>query len=176
MRAFSLLSSRVLSPLAFLVLAGCYSHPAPRTATPEEVAKYYPQLAAAQAAGEITISKAEPPPGCTPIGSARGFGWTMDSVYESLREKAAEQGANYVVLDGVAGGLFGRTFRCPPPSQVIVVQQSQPALLAPPPAPSCEPACSPGYACVRGSCVSACNPACAAGQQCGADRVCHAAR
>ncbi len=44
----------------------------------------------------------------------------------------------------------------------------------PPPAPICEPDCSPGYTCLRGTCVSACNPLCASGERCGADRVCHA--
>jgi hypothetical protein len=42
------------------------------------------------------------------------------------------------------------------------------------PAAACEPECSPGYACVRGTCVSACNPPCGPGQRCGADRACHA--
>jgi len=37
----------------------------------------------------------------------------------------------------------------------------------------CEPDCSPGYTCLRGTCVSACNPACTAGERCGADRICH---
>jgi hypothetical protein len=41
-------------------------------------------------------------------------------------------------------------------------------------APICEPDCSPGYTCLRGTCVSACNPLCGGGERCGADRICHA--
>jgi len=40
------------------------------------------------------------------------------------------------------------------------------------PDPSCEPACRDGFACVRGTCVSACNPACGAGETCTADARC----
>jgi hypothetical protein len=42
-----------------------------------------------------------------------------------------------------------------------------------PPAGVCEPDCSPGYTCLRGTCVSACNPLCGENERCGADRLCH---
>jgi len=38
---------------------------------------------------------------------------------------------------------------------------------------ACEPSCSPGFVCSRGTCVSACNPVCEQGQRCGEDRMCH---
>lgn len=40
------------------------------------------------------------------------------------------------------------------------------------PAPPCEPACRPGFVCLRGTCVSACNPACAMGERCTSAGTC----
>ena len=45
------------------------------------------------------------------------------------------------------------------------------------PAPSlgtCEPICSPGFACNAGSGMPLCNPACTGAETCGNDRLCHA--
>jgi hypothetical protein len=139
------------------------SHRETRTATPEEVAKYYPDLVT-----PVTISKAEPPPVCAMIGTVRGGGWTVEAAYDAIRHDAVERGANYVVLDGIAGGLFGRAFRCP----TLVATPVPPPVAA----TDCEPSCSPGFVCLRGACVSACNPACGSGQACGPDRVCHAGK
>ena len=117
----------------------------------------------------VQISKAEPPASCQLIGAVTGSGWGVEEAYSELRQEARHKQANYVVLDGVAGGVFGRAFRCP--------TQAAPATAPPPPAAAttCEPDCSPGYACVRGSCVSACNPPCEKGQRCDAERTCKAA-
>jgi hypothetical protein len=57
------------------------------------------------------------------------------------------------------------------PTATSSLVTSAPALL--PATPVCEPSCSPGYLCIRGSCVSACNPPCGSGQHCGDDRTCH---
>lgn len=62
----------------------------------------------------------------------------------------------------VREALLGRDPPPPPPP-------APPA----PVAPVCEPDCSPGYVCLRGTCVSACNPPCAESERCGADRICH---
>lgn len=123
----------------------------------------------------VQISKAEPPPGCQLAGGVRGTGWSVDEAYSELRQEAREKRANYVVLDGVAGGVFGRAFRCPGATGASpAAPAAPPTAAASSPAPACEPECSPGYVCVRGACVSACNPPCGAGQRCGADRTCHA--
>jgi hypothetical protein len=130
------------------------------TTTPEEAALRHPELS-------VMISKAEPPPGCQAMGTVSADGWSIEAAYEALKRKTALRlHANYVVLDGgVGGGLFGRAFQCPEaPAQTTA---------APAATTACEPECSPGYACVRGTCVSACNPACDNGQRCGADRICH---
>lgn len=146
-------------------LAGCGgdANP-PRQATPEETAKLYPEIAA-QAA--VQLSKAEPPPGCVALGTVTSGGWTVDDAYSGLKKKAAERGGNYVVLDGIANGIFGRVFQCP----VAIAQR--PIAPAPAAASACVPDCSPGYVCAKGACVSACNPPCEQGQRCDADRACH---
>jgi hypothetical protein len=154
-----------LAGLTLLVLAACGSRPATRSATPEEAARLYPELS-------VTISKAEPPPGCAPLGTVQGGGWSAEAAYDSIRTKAAKRHANYVVLDGVAGAIFGRAFACPVPSP----DASSTPEAGQAGAPACVPDCSPGYVCVVGKCVSACNPLCAAGQLCGADRTCHLVR
>jgi hypothetical protein len=53
------------------------------------------------------------------------------------------------------------------------VPPEPPAPVPAAPALVCEPDCSPGYVCLRGTCVSACNPLCAENERCGADRSCH---
>ena len=132
------------------------------------------------------LSKAEPPPFCQLAGvfegEHRAF-WglaTYEGALADLTLKAVRQGVNYVVMDAVrqpAAGLLyagGRGFRCPPlagPASIVAPALPPPAAVA-----ACVPDCSPGYACVGGTCVSACNPPCAAGQQCGADRTCHKAK
>ena len=119
----------------------------------------------------VQISKAEPPPECQPAGTVTGSGWSVEDAYSELRQGARNKKANYVVMDGLANGLFGRAFRCP----VTVTPKAGPApVTASEASTACEPACSPGYVCLRAACVSACNPPCATGQRCEADRSCHA--
>ncbi|MDB4936363.1 MAG: hypothetical protein JWP87_3335 [Labilithrix sp.] len=120
----------------------------------------------------VQLSKAEPPSNCEMVGTVAGGGWSVDEAYSELRSQARRKHANYVVLDGIANGVFGRAFRCP------VEAPATAATAAPAPraaGPACEPECSPGFTCVRGACVSACNPPCEKGQRCDADRACHAA-
>jgi hypothetical protein len=59
-----------------------------------------------------------------------------------------------------------------PPSPPI----SPGALADPPGAETCQPICSPGFACNAGTCVPQCNPACGGDETCGNDRLCHPAR
>ena len=125
----------------------------------------------------VLATKSEPPPSCTAMGVAEGkdTSWGIakyEVALDRLRRTAYERGANYVTLDAVRNPsaevvlVGGRLFKCP----TEVVTQAAPAVS------SCVPDCSPGFVCVNASCVSACNPQCAATQQCGADRICHAAR
>jgi hypothetical protein len=136
-------------------------------------------LAACNGTGRVTrpstspvqLSKAEPPETCQLVGTVSGTGWGVEEAYSELRSQARRKQANYVVLDGIANGVFGRAFRCP----VTAPAASGAPAAASAAAPACEPECSPGFACVRGTCVSACNPPCEKGQRCDADRTCHAA-
>lgn len=124
----------------------------------------------------VLATKNEPPPNCIAVGVADGkdTGWGRPPKYEfaldRLRRVAFERGANYVTLDTIRTPSFntlfvgGRLFKCP----TEIVTRSAPS--------SCVPDCSPGFVCVNASCVSACNPQCSSTQQCGADRICHAAR
>jgi hypothetical protein len=124
-----------------------------------------------------------------------------ESAYEALRNKAALRSGNYVVIDSVYGPhplissvsesvvvIQGRLFSCtappvaraaPLPAGRSYVAERWPVLPAAPLPPlqlvsddGCDPSCSPGFVCSRGSCVSACNPICGQGLRCGEDRVC----
>jgi hypothetical protein len=123
----------------------------------------------------VFATKNEPPSSCVAMGAAEGKDdtWVGGPKYEvaldRLRRTSYERGANYVTIDTVrnpAAGLFvgGRLFKCP----AEVMTQAAPS--------PCVPDCSPGFVCVNASCRSACNPPCTATQQCGDDRICHAAR
>jgi hypothetical protein len=99
---------------------------------------------------QVVVSKTEPGPSCRQLGTVQAsWVFSYDQSLSQLREKAAKQGANFLVLDYPT---LGRAYACPP---------------------ACQPECSPGYACVEGACVSACNPACGHGEACGPDRLCH---
>jgi hypothetical protein len=119
-----------------------------------------------------------------------------------LRKKAVLTGGTHLVTDSIepphdgdavpAFVVRARLFACGAGSAEATASASAVAsAAAAPPAPpakavtmgetpnpplkavACEPECSPGYTCLRGTCVSACNPACAAGERCGVDRICH---
>lgn len=162
-----------------LVTAGCGGNPRPqpRQATPEETRELYPQLYNEQVPG-VAVGRVEPGPSCVLLGEVSASESDSSNSYQELRENTQELGGNYLVLDGSrAAGLTwgyrlkyearGRAYRCP------VAQRAVQAAPVPPANNNlCEPDCSPGYACVRGACVSACNPPCATSEQCTADRIC----
>jgi hypothetical protein len=150
-------------------------------------------MAAVQIGGTGT-----PPPGCRMLAQLEGKDddqWAPGGVhYEkavlALRRQAVLGGGNYLFIDNVAPPrdtdyrpafiIKARLFACPavlPAAPVLAAAPSSataPSPAAPPPvALACEPDCSPGYTCLRGTCVSACNPLCAAGERCGVDRICH---
>jgi hypothetical protein len=60
------------------------------------------------------------------------------------------------------------------PAARLAHAQTDPASPTPPAADGavCTPACSPGYDCVEGACVTRCNPACQRGEYCNEMRLC----
>jgi hypothetical protein len=154
--------------ISVLAVAGCGETPPPPANTPA-AKQVNPQM--------VRVTKAEPPTGCTLLGSVTaGFVFSYDDAIESLRNQTAKRGGDWLTLDYPTAG---RSFWCPPAvvdayDAARAVAPAAPAAAAPAPyAVLCEPDCSPGFACVRGQCVEACNPKCVAPQRCGADRICH---
>jgi hypothetical protein len=165
--------------LLCLLWAGCASQgPELVPKEPDPPPPPSPEEVAAAKAARIEVSKIEPE-GCRKLGEVTGqhfsfIGLTKyEKAMEDLRDKADDLKANYVVLDGInqASGnllrLLGRAYACPDKKAAVAP--------APKTEAACEPACSPGYTCLRGTCVSACNPACPSDQRCGPDRTCHRA-
>lgn len=73
-----------------------------------------------QAGRNVQLMKADPPNGCKEVGNVTGesviVGGSGDDedAKNELRNKAAEQGANYVRLEKMgAGTAEGTAFRCP---------------------------------------------------------------
>jgi hypothetical protein len=125
-----------------------------------------------------------------------------ETAVQDLRRKAVLGGGNRLVTDSIEPPRDGdpvpafvvraRLFACagsdggpsegpptPPGSAGAIVSSPTRATAEVTPAAkptarlSCEPDCSPGYTCIRGTCVSACNPVCGGGERCGTDRICH---
>jgi hypothetical protein len=167
---------RLASIWTSIALLACASHitQPTRTATPEEEAQMYPEL-------HFTVSNQEPGPGCEFLSVVTASEGDESDPYQGLRERALALRGNYLVPDAsrasrltwgyrVAYEARGRVFRCAAiPAVVRVAPAPIPAI------PTCEPECSPGFTCVRGTCVSACNPPCSSDQRCLADRLCHSA-
>jgi hypothetical protein len=153
---------------------------------------------AAVAAVQVT-GIGESPQGCRLLGPLEGRdndrwvpgGPRYETAMLDLRKKAVLGGGNFVAVDSITPPgdsdynptfvVKARLFACSGPVHIAsaspVTSATPPRAAPPPAAPTpprlCEPDCSPGYTCVRGTCVSACNPACTSGERCGADRICH---
>jgi len=125
-------------------------------------------------ASQVTVSKAEPPPGCELVGAIKGataFGELGDAHTELLRS-AVLRGGNYVSVDlverpmiaGVGGyTVRGRLFACRAPMAPMAAMPAAPPA-QPPAAPAqpradevkaCEPDCAAGFTCQLGACVTA---------------------
>lgn len=133
----------------------------------------------------VQVRKADPPPGSTdlgPITATDGFGCgvlssngTYEGAVASLRRDAAKRGANYAEIVGIVephftGDCDNNTFTI----HAHLFRVSAPRV-APQPArrvDSCDPPCSPGYACESGVCKALCNPPCDNGMICRQDRTC----
>jgi hypothetical protein len=90
--------------------------------------------------------------------------------FDSIRRKACLAGADIVY--GIAatreGGVdyLNATFARSLPSPIEAAISGGPAELA------CDPICSPGFVCERGTCLPQCNPKCAADEICTHQRLC----
>lgn len=139
--------------------------------------------ASAQAT-EVTVAKADPPPGSAdlgPIEAAHGEGCggfgergTFEGAMIALRNAAAARGANYVALIAtmsphLSGGCFDNRFVLQGIAYQVHPEQA-PAI--PVARDGCDPPCSPGYRCSRSVCLALCNPACGPDQVCRQDRTC----
>jgi hypothetical protein len=145
------------------------------------------QEIAAQHVVGVRVERREPPDGCRPLGFVEGtapaFGDSYENSVRGLQREAAKRGGNWVTIDATGmrnmwvSTTRGRAYFCD--DEVLEADRTTRAsgsarAEASTTAPStCEPDCSPGYTCLRGTCVSACNPSCSAGERCGADRMCH---
>jgi hypothetical protein len=156
--------------MVILPAAGCDLTPPPLT----------PQARAVQ------VVKADPPEGSTDLGAITaydGFGCgalASDGTYEGavadLRRQAAAKGANYAEIVGIVephekDGCENRTFTIHAHLFHVAASPSAPARARR--VDTCDPPCSPGYACESGVCTAQCNPPCSPGYACEAG-VCRA--
>ena len=133
----------------------------------------------AKVASQVTVSKNDPPPGCSLVGYIKGattFGDLGDAHGEILRS-AVLRGGNFVAVDLVErpmivglGGytVRGRLFSCgrlgappadmaraPAPKSIVPASAIVPAPVVPATeVKSCEPECASGYTCQLGACVT----------------------
>jgi hypothetical protein len=144
-------------------------------------------VAVAPEAKQVTVAKADPPPGSREIGPLEvrhgsgcgGFGekGTYESAMAELRNQTAQKGGNYVQIMTMTEphsehGCFDNRFIV---RGVVFQVNSTPAAELPVAKASpdaCTPPCSPGYACQAGTCIAQCNPACGPNQVCRQDRTC----
>jgi hypothetical protein len=135
----------------------------------------------------VHIAKSDPPPGahelgpivgedgdpCEGLDSERG---TYSRALIRLRNRAAARGGDYVEIMTLTEP-HQETRLCYDGRFVIrgmlydVPEASEPAESASD-SNTCDPPCSPGFACDEGACEPVCNPECPAGQACRADRTC----
>jgi hypothetical protein len=89
---------------------------------------------------------------------------------DSMRRKACLAGADivYGIAQTREGGVdyLNATFARSLPGPIEDAVSSRPAELA------CDPICSPGFVCERGTCLPQCNPKCAADEICTRQRLC----
>jgi hypothetical protein len=136
----------------------------------------------------VHVGKSDPPTGAQEIGPIVAVDGDECGAFEpetgtyshaltKLRNRAAARGGNYVEIMTM-DEPHQETLRCYDNRFVI-----RGMLYEVPGAPSdaadpasdantCDPPCSPGFACDEGACEPVCNPACASGQVCRPDRTC----
>jgi hypothetical protein len=91
--------------------------------------------------------------------------------FDSIRQKACLVGADtvYGIAETRGGGLsyLNSTFARILPGPIGRAAAGPPAAQL-----ACDPICSPGFACAKGTCVPQCNPTCAADEICTPQRAC----
>lgn len=148
----------------------------------------------------VQVSDRPAPFSARPLGpvtatSGRGCGisgeqGSREKATALLREEVASEGGDYVQITSVVtphveNGCYANQFvlrglawRVAPGPLSVPVESPAPALAesAPPAAaPSCEPPCGAGYACVESTCRAVCSPPCGPTETCAEDRVCRPA-
>ena len=90
--------------------------------------------------------------------------------FDSMRRKACVAGADiiYGIAETREGGVayLNATFARSLPVPIGGAMSGGPAELA------CDPICSPGFVCERGTCLPQCNPKCASDEICTRQRLC----
>jgi hypothetical protein len=90
--------------------------------------------------------------------------------FDSMRREACLVGADtvYGIAETREGGVgyLNATFARLSPGPIDRATSGAPAQLA------CDPICSPGFACERGTCLPRCNPTCATDEICTRQRLC----
>ena len=90
--------------------------------------------------------------------------------FDSMRRKACSAGADivYGIAETREGGVayLNATFAHSLPGPIGGATSGGPAELA------CDPICSPGFVCERGTCLPQCNPKCASDEICTRQRLC----
>lgn len=141
---------------------------------------------------EVAAEKADPPAGAHEIGPVEamdgggcgmlGVTGSYDGALRAVKNKAVAMGANYVKIVTLVephetAGCWdkGYTIRGVAYQLGTAPAPTSASASATAPAPTCDPPCSPGFACEGTTCKPLCNPACAATQICGANRTCEPA-
>jgi len=177
---FELQRARGLSLVALFVAGCAVPKPAVLSAQGSAVHLGKSQPANARPLGPVVGQSGS---GCAGFGTIG----TYETAEADLRNRTAAMGGDYAEIQRVTPPHDTGT-QCPENRMIIQgfafkTVQAEPAVSAPPapsasaapPAPAattCDPPCSPGYACNAGSCVALCNPPCGPGQICRADRLC----
>jgi hypothetical protein len=156
----------VAAGLALVVLSGCAGL---------DKGRIDPRVAS-----QVTVTKYEPPPGCTYIGAIKGTAWAGDlgDAHADVLRNAVLTGGNFVAVDlverppvmGMGSSVVrGRLFSCPAgarpvtaygaaPPQAAPQAAAAPAPVAAPPSDAaqtaCDPECNTGFTCQLGVCVA----------------------
>jgi hypothetical protein len=177
---------RTIAPALLLFTAACYGAEFTPTGTPYTPHAEFPEM--------VKVTTEHPAPGFVEVGLLSGSGASFEGALKRIKEEAAEQGCEVVLILGEAiqsgygtpGAAYGMTKNHVRAACFVELSttaragngaNAKSAALAPDndsnveaattSAPlMCTPDCRQGFDCIRGQCVSACNPACPDGQSC----------
>ena len=179
---FTRLRSRALARVVLpaLAAAACTAQPVLR---PTGTQKFPPYLSNCK----FQLRATHPGPRYVEVAQISIEGKRLDpAVYRSARKFADTVQAEICATGGdalvtedngkgeIVSGIVCHQIDQPEPGPVPAA--ALPTSASGPPAAwsgTCEPICSPGFACDNGVCIPQCNPACIDGETCGRDRLCH---